>query len=51
MDKEEIKEEMCDNYCKYLEKANKVHLTSLDDLESLTDMMHDVCANCPLSKL
>lgn len=48
---DEIKMEMCDNYCKYLEKANRVELTCLDDIDKLSDMMHDVCANCPLSKL
>lgn len=48
---DEIKMEMCDNYCKYLAKANKVELTCLDDIDKLSDMMHDICANCPLNKL
>lgn len=48
---EEIKEEMCDNYCKYLDKANRVHLTRLDDIDSLADMMHDICSKCPLNEL
>lgn len=48
---DEIKMEIYDNYCKHLAKANNVHLTSLDDLDQLTDLMHDICANCPLNKL
>lgn len=48
---DEIKSDMCDNYCKYLDKANKMHLTSLKDLDELTNMMHDICANCSLNKL
>lgn len=47
---DEIKMEICDNYCKHLAKA-KCDLTSLDDLDQLTDLMHDICANCPLNKL
>lgn len=48
---DEIKAEMCDRYCKYLDRANRVNLTGVDDLDQLTDMMHDICGECPLNKL
>lgn len=51
MNIDEIKEEMCDGFCKYLAKANRIVFNSPDDIDELVNVMHDVCANCPLSKL
>lgn len=48
---DEIKLEMCSNYCKYLDKANRVKITCLDDIDKISDMMHDICNDCPLNKL
>jgi hypothetical protein len=48
---EELKEEICGNYCKYLAESNKVEFTSLDELQQLTDAMADICANCPLNRV
>lgn len=48
---EEIKETMCDDYCKYLDKANRVKITCLDDIDKISDMMHDICNDYPLNKL
>lgn len=39
-DIEKIKEQMCDDYCKY---------PICDDVTM--EEMHDICENCPLNKL
>lgn len=51
MNIDEIKEEMCYGFCKYLAKANKMQFNSPEDVDKLADLMHDICANCPLNKL
>lgn len=41
---EDIKEQMCDSYCKYPEKINA------DDDEQW-DKMNEICGECPLNRL
>ena len=48
---EEIKEQMCDARCKWLEKANKTRARSLKEQKQITAMMEEVCAECPLNRL
>lgn len=41
---EDIKEEMCDKYCKFPEKFD------CDDEEQY-EAFNEICANCPLNRL
>jgi hypothetical protein len=45
---EKIKEDICDNYCKYPEKYLE-EIKNPD--EAMTEMYERVCENCPLNKL
>lgn len=40
---EKVKEDCCNEICKYLEKANRG--------EILTDELYSICEDCPLAKL
>lgn len=45
---EKVIEEMCDKYCKYPDE----YLSKLKDPDIANDqMLENVCAHCPLSKL
>lgn len=46
-----IKLEMCSNYCKHLDRANRARFEQPEDIDKLADLMHDICANCPLNRL
>lgn len=48
---DEIKGEMCDGFCKHLDRANRARFEQPEDIDKLADLMHDICANCPLNKL
>lgn len=45
---EEIKEEMCDKYCRYPELTKELTENKDEAFELLT---HMYCENCPLGKL
>ena len=45
---EQIKEQMCDNYCKY---PNQYYLAHEDPEEGFEEMLRDICENCPLNDL
>lgn len=47
---EEIKAEICDNYCKKLEEYNEKS-RGLEAVFNFDEFLDDVCANCPLSRL
>ena len=42
---EKIKEQICDNYCKYPEQFKKGKIEDIDEL------VNTICKNCPLLKL
>lgn len=42
---EKIKEQICDDYCKYPEQYQK------RQLEDINEMVNKICKNCPLLKL
>lgn len=42
---EEVKNEICDKYCRYPTIYN------VDDEDELKDMMNKVCDGCPLDRL
>lgn len=44
---EEVKTEICDNYCKY----PAIYDTREDSSENYDEMMEKICANCPLDRL
>ena len=50
---EEIKEQMCDKYCKYPDEVHQRYL--LDEFENEEDkfeyLMEHYCKDCPLQKL
>lgn len=48
---EEIKSEICAFRCKWLERANKTHFETLEDLEKMSQTMQEICEKCPLKKL
>lgn len=48
---DDIKSEVCDSLCKWLERANKTHFETLEDLEKLQQTMQEICAKCPLRRL
>ena len=48
---EEIKEEMCDGFCKHLDRANRARFEQPEDIDRLAELMHDICNDCPLNKL
>lgn len=45
---EEIKEEMCDKYCRFTELSLETHKNPDEANEWL---MHNYCENCPLTRL
>lgn len=42
---EEVKNEICDKYCRYQT------IYDADDEDELTEMMEKICVNCPLDRL
>lgn len=45
---EKVKEDICDNYCKYPEK----YLEKIKDPDkAMNEMWEHICENCPLNKL
>lgn len=48
---EEIKAEMCDTRCKWVEKVNQIRIKSPADMRKLDEMLNKACADCPLRKL
>lgn len=42
---EEVKNEICDKYCRYQT------IYDADDEDELTEMMEKICFNCPLDRL
>lgn len=42
---EEVKNEICDKYCRYQTIYDE------DDEDELTEMMEKICFNCPLDRL
>lgn len=48
---EDIKQEICATRCKWLEKANKTDIKTVDDLEKLIEAMQNICEDCPLKRL
>lgn len=45
---EKIKEDICDNYCKFHEQYQ---FTDPDDEEAFEQMLRSHCESCPLNKL
>ena len=45
---EQIKEEICDNYCKY---PYEYQMNTEDSEEAFENMLQDVCSECPLNRL
>lgn len=45
---EEVKEDLCDNYCKY---PGEYYLLYEDSEVAHECMLQDVCADCPLNRL
>lgn len=41
---EEVKEKMCDHYCKYPEQYKRT-------VDGINDLVGTVCRNCPLNRL
>lgn len=44
---EEVKEDICDNYCKYVEEYGGINFTD----EQLERLMAERCDTCPLNRL
>lgn len=47
---DDIKEEMCDTRCKWLEKANRVKARRPEEFETLSKTLREVCKSCPLNR-
>lgn len=45
---QEVKEDMCDNYCKY---PYQYQMEYEDPEEGFEEMLSDICADCPLNRL
>lgn len=48
---EKIKEQMCDEYCKYLERANQVKFSNASEMSQLAAKMYEICEECPLNRV
>lgn len=44
---EEVKESICDSYCKYADIIKNVHMTDAE----YNDWLEKYCSNCPLDRL
>lgn len=48
---EEIKADVCKDICKWMDKANKAHYDTTEDIEKMNNTMHEICEQCPLTRL
>lgn len=48
---EDIKADVCKSICKWMDKANRAHYDSTDDIEKMNNVMHEICEQCPLTRL
>lgn len=48
---EDIKADVCKNVCKWMDKANQTRYDTLDDIEKANNIMHEICEQCPLTRL
>jgi hypothetical protein len=48
---EETKSLICASICKWLDKANKTDIKSLEDIQTMQDTMQEICDRCPLRRL
>jgi len=48
---EEIKEQICETWCKWLDEANKVTFHSIEEVDKAREVLRMRCNECPLNKL
>ena len=48
---EEIKEQICETRCKWLDEANKVTFHSVEEMNQTKKVLEMCCNECPLNKL
>lgn len=48
---EDIKADVCKCICKWMDKANRAHYDTTEDIEKMNNTMHEICEQCPLTRL